>query len=106
MPDIDASGTVIHFCNQTEVISLDVEDGKPSNAICGREILAHILKTLPPRSLCQPIPDIQRSSEFRMLHAGFEQLSASNDVQERTPHVQNVRKKRNCQEWPIWILCQ
>jgi hypothetical protein len=97
MSDEDAPGTVIHFCNQTKMIPFDVEDGESSNAICSRKVIAHIFKASPMRPLCQPKPDIQRSGEFWTLRAGVKQLPAGDNVQERTPPTQNVRKKRNCQ---------
>jgi len=85
MPDEDAPGTVIHFCNQTEMIPFDVEDGKLSNAIRSRKIVAHILKAFPLRPLCQPKPDIQRSGEFWTLCADLKQLSAGDNVQRIRP---------------------
>jgi len=97
VPDIDAPGTVIYFSNQTEVIALDVEDCRSSDTVGRWEILTNVLLAFPFRPFGQSIPDIQRSGEFRVFGAGFNQLSAGNDVQGKTPHIQNVRKKRNCQ---------
>ena len=78
------------------MIPFDVEDGKLSDAIRSREIVAHIIKASPLRPFCQSKPDIQWSGETRVLRAGFQQLSASDDMQSIRPQrLYDIRKMRN-----------
>jgi len=60
VPYEDAPGAVVHFCDQPEVVALDVENSKFPNAVCGRKIPANFFNAFPLRPLRHAEPRIDR----------------------------------------------
>lgn len=82
MPDEDASRTVIHFSNQTEVIALDIEDRELSHAVRRREVLVYFFEAFPVGPFSQPKPDVERPGEIWIFCACLKQLPTRDYVQE------------------------